>query len=76
MEQHSLITFYCKLGKSVTEAFEDLKRVYGDECLSRARVFKWFARFHDCRESIEDDPRPRWPVSIRTEKTLRKSAIL
>jgi hypothetical protein len=36
------------------------------------RVFGWFARFHDGRESIEDDPRPRRPVSIRTEENVKK----
>jgi hypothetical protein len=60
------------LGKSAAEAFECLKMVCGDECLSRALVFEWFAKFYDCRESIEDDPRPRRPVSIRTEENTDK----
>jgi hypothetical protein len=63
---------YRKLGKSATEAFEDLKKVSRDECLFRARVFEWFARFLDGRESIEDDPRPGRPVSIRTEENIQK----
>jgi histone-lysine N-methyltransferase SETMAR len=72
MEQRSVIQFYCKLGKSATEAFEGLKRVCGDECLFCARVFEWFAKFHDGRESIKDDPRPGRPVSIRTEENIEK----
>jgi hypothetical protein len=63
---------YRKLGKSAMEAFEDLKKVSRDEYLFRARVFEWFARFRDGRESIEDDPRPGLPVSIRTEENLQK----
>jgi hypothetical protein len=72
MKQRSLITFYCKLGKNATKAFEDLKMVYGDERLSRRRVFEWFARVRDDRESMEDDPRHRRPVSIRTEENIEK----
>jgi hypothetical protein len=72
LEQRSVIQFYCKLGKSATEAFEGLKRVHGDECLSRAVVFEWFAKFHDCRESIEDNPRPGRSVSIRTEENIEE----
>jgi hypothetical protein len=72
MKQRSLITFYCKLRKSATKAFEDLKRVCGDERLSRMRVFEWFARVCDYRESMEDDPRQRRPVSIRTEESIEK----
>jgi hypothetical protein len=72
MKHRSVITFYCKLDKSATETFEDLKRVYGDKYLSQARVFEWFARLHDDRESIEDDTRPGWSVSIRTEENIEK----
>jgi hypothetical protein len=72
MEQRSLITFYCKLGKSATKALEDLKRVYGYERLSRMRVFEWFARVRDDLESMEDDPRQGRPVSIRTEENIEK----
>jgi hypothetical protein len=72
MEQRSVTEFYCKLGKSATKAYEGLKRVYRDGCLSRARVFGWFAKFHDGRESIEDGPRPGRPVSIRTEENIEK----
>jgi hypothetical protein len=76
MEQRSVIRFYCKFGKSATEAFEAMKRLYGDECLSRARLFEWFALFRDGRESIEDDPGPGRQVSIKLKKTSRESRIL
>jgi hypothetical protein len=72
IEQRSVTKSYCKFGKSATEAIEGLKMVYGDECLSRASVFEWFAKFHAGRESIEDDPRPGLPVSIQTEENIEK----
>jgi hypothetical protein len=76
IEQRSVTKSYCKLGKSATEAFEGLKMVYVDECLSRASVFEWFAKFHAGRESIEDDPRPGRPVSIQTEENIEKVSNL
>ena len=36
MEQHINVKF----GKSATEMYDMLKKVYGDECLSRTQVFK------------------------------------
>jgi hypothetical protein len=45
MEQRDVIKFYFKSGKTATELYHDLKNVYGDDWLSRAQVFRWFARF-------------------------------
>ena len=40
MEQHVNVKFCVKLGKSATETYDLLKKVYGDECLSRTQVFE------------------------------------
>jgi len=45
MEQKANIKFCFKLGKTFTETFKLLKKVYGDDCLSRTRVFEWYKRF-------------------------------
>jgi len=55
------VKFCVKLGKSVTETHDLLKKVYGDECLSRTEVFDWFKRFKEGREEIGDDQRPDRP---------------
>lgn len=44
-----------KVEKGTTETYRLLKEVYGNECLSRARVFE---HFQDGREDVEDDSRP------------------
>jgi hypothetical protein len=51
--------------------YRDLKNVYGDECLSRAQVFRWFARFQEGK-SLEDDPHPDWPVSTWSNENVEK----
>jgi len=36
------VIFCVKLGKSATEVYDLLKKVYDDKCLSRTQVFEWF----------------------------------
>ena len=75
-----------KLGENSAEASEILKTAFGNECLSRARMFEWFKKFKEGRNSINVDPRPRRPSTcinddsvplarIRTHKRLTVRAI-
>ena len=54
MEQHVNAIFCVKLGKSTTEMYNLLKKVYGDDSLSPTQVFGWFKRFKEGREEIGD----------------------
>jgi hypothetical protein len=45
MEQSVVIKFDIKSGKTATEMQQEPKNMYGDDCLSRAEVFRWSARF-------------------------------
>ena len=38
VEQCANVKFCVKIGKSITETYDLLKKVYGDECLSRTQV--------------------------------------
>jgi len=49
------VKFCVKLGKSATETYDLLKKVYGDECLPRSQVFEWCKMFKEGREEIGDD---------------------
>jgi len=51
--------FLVKLGKSTTESLRLLTDGYGDDVMSRPRVFEWHKRFREDREQI-DDLRPCW----------------
>jgi len=44
-EQGANITFLVKMKKSATETFQLLTEVYGEDCMSRARVFELHKRF-------------------------------
>ena len=37
------------------ECIKLLKDVYGDNLMSRSRVFEWLKRFSEGREEVEDD---------------------
>jgi len=61
-----------KLGKSATEMYDLLKKVYGDECVSCTQVFKWFKRFNEGREEIGDDQRPGHPSTSKIDANIEK----
>jgi transposase len=66
LEQRENIKFCFKPGKTATETFQLITQAYGDNALSRTRVFEWYARFRDGRENLEDDERSGRPTAVRT----------
>jgi len=72
VEQCVNVKFCVKLGKSATEMYDLLKKVYGDECLSCTQVFKWFKRFKEGREEIRDNQRPGCPSTSKTDADIKK----
>jgi len=49
-----------------------MRQVYGDNCLSRAQIFRWYARFNSGVEKIEDEARPGRQFSVRNEGIIAK----
>ena len=49
-----------------------MRQVYGDNCLSRAQIFRCYARFKSCVEITEDEARPGRPFSVRNEGLIAK----
>ena len=72
VEQRVNVKCCVKLGKSTTEMYDLLKKVYGDECLSRTQVFEWFKRFKEGREEIGDNQRPGHPSTSKTDANIEK----
>jgi len=50
-EQGVNIKFLVKLKKSATETFQLLTEAYGEECMSRARVFEWHNDFRKAEKA-------------------------
>ena len=49
------LKFLVQLGKLPLEALRMLQEVYGQETISRSRVFEWHKRFKEGCEEVEDD---------------------
>ena len=66
VEQCIVIKF---LGENVlsTEMHHRLQQQYGEECLSRTRVFEWSKCFREGRERMENEPHDHRPQTSVTE---------
>jgi transposase len=76
MEQRLAIKFCFKAGKSATETLQMVNAAYGDQALSRSNVFRWYGRFRDGREDIEDDSRSGRPTECHSDNNVEKISQL
>ncbi|UYV73952.1 hypothetical protein LAZ67_11001570 [Cordylochernes scorpioides] len=72
MEQRAVIKFNAKLGRSASETYILMKKVYGTLCLSKSNVFIWHKRFSDGRNTLEDDKHTGRPSSSKTPESIEK----
>jgi hypothetical protein len=70
------IKFCFKAGLSATETLALAEKDYGNEAVSRSKVFRWYSGFRDGRELVEDDERGGRPKSTRTEVNIAAVADL
>jgi len=76
MEQRLAINFCFKAGKRLTETLQMVNGAYGDQALSRSNIFRWYGRFRDGREDIEDDPRSGLPTECRNDNSVENISQL
>ena len=72
VEQRIDLKFLVRLGKTPTEALKLLQEVYGDDTMSRTRLFDWHRRFKEGREEVEDDYRSGRPSTSRTDENVER----
>ena len=68
-EQRFAQKFCFKAGLSATEILVLVQKAYGNEAVNRSNVFRWYSRFRDGRELVEDERGGR-PKSNRTEVNI------
>jgi len=69
-EQTFAIKFCFKASLSATETLVLVQKAYGNGALNRSNAFRWYSRFRDGRELVEDDERDGRPKSTRTEVNI------
>ena len=71
-EQHINMKFCFKLQKSAKETHKMLKLVYGDAAVTMKMVYKWFERFHNGCESVQDEERSGHPSTSTTQENVER----
>jgi len=71
-EQRIDTQFCFKLQKSVKETHEMLKLVYGDAAVTKKTVYKWFERFRNGCESVEDEERSGRLSASKTKENVER----
>ena len=69
-EQRFAKQFCFKASLSATEILVLVQKAYGNEVLNRSEVFRWYYRFRDVRELVEDVERGGRPNSTQTEENI------
>ncbi len=70
IEQRIAINFCWKAGKAGMETYELLRKVYGEECVSRTTTFLWFGKFRDRCEDVHDDEWAGHPCTSGTDNNI------
>jgi hypothetical protein len=74
-EQRVDIKLCFKADLSTTGTLVLVQKAYGNEVLNRSNLFRWYSRFRDGRESVEDNERGGCPKSTRTEINIAAVAV-
>ena len=69
---HAVIRYLSLIGLTPKEIHEVMVVTLGENAHSHSMVKKWAAEFKCGRESLEDDPRRRRPVTVTTQETIAK----
>jgi len=71
MEKQRVAIKCCvKVSNSAVETTELINKAYGSAAMSRANVYRWYARFRDGREDVKDDARSGRPSTERTDENV------
>ncbi|CAJ0924556.1 unnamed protein product, partial [Mesorhabditis belari] len=64
-----------KQDKTAAESHRDLLRVFGDEALSETQCKRWYRRFKEGDESLEDEPRQGRPELLQNDHPTRNGDL-
>jgi transposase len=71
-KQRINMKFCFKLQKSAKETHKMLKLIYGDTAVTMKTVYKWFERFRNGCELVEDEERSGHPSTSKTQENVER----
>jgi transposase len=71
-EQSINMKFSFNLEKIAKETHKILKLIYGDAALTMKAVYKWFDRFRNGCESVENEERSGRPSTSKTQENVER----
>ena len=72
MDQRTCIKFCVKNEIKCNKVCDMLIKAYGDSTMSKPRIYEWYKRFSEGRESVEDDDRSGRPNTSINEDQIEK----
>lgn len=72
VSQRIIIKFLTAEGVPPAEIFGRLKAQFGEECLSKTRVYSWAKEFREGRDRVENQPHSRRPRTSVTSENVEK----
>ena len=70
--QRIIIKFLTAECVSPSEIFTRLQAQFGEDCLSKTRVYSWAKEFREGRDRVENQPHPRRPRTSVTPETTEQ----
>jgi len=70
IEQRCVIKYFVKVNEKCNKVYKNLRNVYGDEAMSRTRVYESYNQFKNGREDVFDDERSGRPKTGREETNI------
>ncbi len=75
-EQRYEIKFMVKVQKKPVKTYRELKKMYGDACMSEVMCLQWHAAFRKSRDSCELQGGPSAPVTALSDVTVNTAGCL
>jgi transposase len=70
-EMRGVIRFLFAEGIKPVEIIRRMQAEYGDNCLSRSKIYKWIDHFKSVKSSISDEERSGRPSTSRNENNIQ-----
>ncbi|KAI6653920.1 Histone-lysine N-methyltransferase SETMAR-like [Oopsacas minuta] len=71
--KRQIIWYLWKKRKTGSYILREMQDIFGDECPSKATIYRWIERFDNGDEELHDDPRPGRPIPQKPAKELRQA---